>query len=48
MGAALAAVALAGGTKLSLTYRLTAFDSADAKKMLDTVVAELRDEHRSP
>ncbi len=47
MGAALAAVALASGTKLSLTYRLTAFDSASAEKMLDTVVAELRDEQRS-
>jgi NRPS condensation-like uncharacterized protein len=47
MGAALAAVVLAGGTKLSLTYRLTGFSSLDAEKLLDTVVAELHDESQS-
>jgi NRPS condensation-like uncharacterized protein len=42
MGAALAVILAAEGAKLSLTYRLTAFDSQDAEALLDLVLAELK------
>jgi hypothetical protein len=46
MGAALAAVPLAGSAKLVLTYRLTAFSNADAESLLDLITTELHGEQR--
>ncbi len=41
MGAALSVVPVNGGAKLVLTYRLTAFDAADAESLLGAAAAEL-------
>lgn len=46
MGAALAVVPFAGGAKLVLTYRLTAFSAADAGSLLELAAAELQGEGR--
>ncbi|HEX8651054.1 MAG TPA: hypothetical protein VF708_09435 [Pyrinomonadaceae bacterium] len=46
MGAALAVVPFAGSAKLVLTYRLTAFSTADARSLLDMIDAELQGEQR--
>ncbi|HEX8285728.1 MAG TPA: hypothetical protein VF588_20395 [Pyrinomonadaceae bacterium] len=42
MGAALAVVPLNGNAKLVLTYRLTAFDGAEAESLLELVAEELQ------
>jgi hypothetical protein len=46
MGAALAVAPFAGGAKLVLTYRLTAFSDADAETLLDLAATEMRGEQR--